>query len=328
MTTVAASHSAEQRCAADAETAMEWLEAMYRGDFESAWRATDRIEAPRRALDSAGMFAHAPHHLLWNGAAFDDRDVVVRCNHGLGDTLQFMRFVPSVVRRAHSVSVLVQPPLVDLLSGTPGLGRVLNGWAEHPLPENAVEIEVMELAYASRAATGTLPSALWLPHDRIRMRLPALARHLHGDRKRVGLIWTPSDWDTSRGIPLYELEPLQTVRHVEFFSLQQGRAASTWREAPFPLHPLSVHTQDIVDAAAAMLALDLVITVDGMAAHLAGTLGRPVWVLLKHHADWRWMRDRHDSPWYPTMRLYRQPEADDWRSVAHALAAALDEQSI
>jgi hypothetical protein len=306
------------------EVTDRWLDAMYRGDFEAAWREIDSIEQPRRELQARGAFVPAAHHLLWNGAPFDERDVVVRCSHGLGDTLQFIRFVPEVARRARSVTVLVQPPLVELLSGAPALGRVLNGWIEHALPAHALEIEVMELAYACRATAQALPAAAYLPIERIRLRLPALSPHLASDRRRVGVLWSPSDWDTSRGIPLSALAPLRDVGGVEFFSLQQGRAADAARDAPFPLRPLATHTRNIADAAAAMLALDLVITVDAMAAHLAGALGRPVWVLLKHEPDWRWMRERSDSPWYPTMRLYRQRAAGDWSAVARDVAMALD----
>jgi hypothetical protein len=239
--------------------------------------------------------------------------------------LQFVRFVPALVRRARSVTVLVQPPLVELLSGTPALGRVLNGWVDHALPPRPIEIEVMELAYACRVTTDVLPTDVYLPIQKIRDRLPALARHLTSQHKRVGLLWSPSDWDTSRGIPLTALAPLRQCRRVEFFSLQQGHAAAAAAHAPFPLRPLSAHTGNIADAAAAMLALDLVITVDAMAAHLAGGLGRPVWILLKNDADWRWMRDRTDSPWYPTMRLFRQERPGDWDSVAESLADALDD---
>jgi hypothetical protein len=307
-----------------AEVAGRWFDAMYRGDFEAGWRETDRIEHPRRELEAAGAFIAAPHHLLWNGAPFDGRDVVVRCNHGLGDTLQFVRFVPVIARRARTVTVLVQPPLVELLSGAAALGRVLNGWIDQALPPHALEIEVMELAYACRAATNTLSGDPYLPTERIRLRLPALASQLASKERRVGVLWSSSDWDTSRAIPLSELAPLRGARGVEFFSLQQGRAAHARHDAPFPLRPLSMHTAEIANAAAAMLALDLVITVDAMAAHLAGALGRPVWLLLKHEADWRWMRDRSDSPWYPTMRLYRQRTSGDWSGVAREVAAALD----
>jgi hypothetical protein len=309
------------------DVALRWTRAMQRGDFEAAWRETDRIELPRRECEAAcrGTFVRHPFHLLWNGEPFDGRDVVVRCNHGLGDTLQFLRFVPGIAQRAASVTTLVQPPLVDLLRRTRGLGHLLDGWAELPLPSGRVEVEVMELAHACRTTLRTLPSPLDIGLDRLHVRGHALAPHMSCQRRRVGLLWSASDWDVTRSIPLAALAPLGNLYDVEFFSLQQGRASNDLCEAPFDVRPLHRHTRDVADAAAAMLALDLVITVDAMATHLAGTLRRPVWLLLKHDADWRWMTERVESAWYPTMRLFRQPEPGNWHAVADALAHALSE---
>jgi ADP-heptose:LPS heptosyltransferase len=113
------------------------------------------------------------------------------------------------------------------------------------------------------------------------------------------------------------------VSGVRFFSLQQGAEARAYANAAFAIEPLSEHTCSIVAAAAAMLKLDLVVTVDAMTAHLAGALGRPVWVALKHDPDWRWMSECTESPWYPTMRLFRQPQPGDWGHVAQAIAQRL-----
>jgi hypothetical protein len=140
----------------------------------------------------------------------------------------------------------------------------------------------------------------------------------------VGLLWAASDWDKRRSIALDVLAPLARVAHVKFYSLQQGPQSEEWRGAPFPIEPLHRHSSDIPAAAAAMHKLDLVITVDSMAAHLAGAFGRPVWVLLRNEADWRWMVERRDSPWYPTMRLFRQPRAGDWAAVAEQVGVELD----
>ena len=123
--------------------------------------------------------------------------------------------------------------------------------------------------------------------------------------------------------PLPALEPLFALQGARFFSLQQGRAANDPLLQRLPVVSLSGQTREIVAAAAAMLQLDLVITVDGMPAHLAGTLGRPTWTLLKHEADWRWMEARSDTPWYSTMRLFRQPRPGDWQSVVTSAARAL-----
>lgn len=300
-----------------------WMAAMRRGDWGEAWRLTDSVELPRRAAQREPGFVRDPNHLCWDGTPFAGRSVLVRCEHGLGDTLQFIRFVPALTRIAREVHVMIQPLLLELFAGAPELGMVHNGWTEWwPPPAHDLEIEIMELAYALRATVDTVPRPY--PHlaDRVRGKLPVA---LSDDGAlRVGLVWAASDWDTTRSVPLAQLEPLLRVPGVRCFSLQQGRAAGDPLIARLPIEPLTRWTQDIAVAAAAMLELDLVVTVDNMVAHLAGTLGRPTWVLLKREADWRWMDDHSDSPWYPTVRLFRQARDGDWASVVAQAAAALE----
>lgn len=301
------------------DVADDWFAAMRRGDWEAAWRATDRIELPRRAAQGQPGFERRPEHLRWDGTPLAGRSVLVRCEHGLGDTLQFMRFVPHL--HAREVQFMVQPHLVALLRGAPGLGDVRNYWTDDALPAHEVDIEVMELAYALRVDLAHLPS----PYSHLNPPLPR--RHdLHlpdEGRLRVGLLWAASDWDTGRSVPLPALAPLFAIEEVQLFSLQQGPAARDPLLQRLDIEILSDRTQEIPAAAAAMCALDLVISVDGMPAHLAGTLGRPTWVLLKHDADWRWMDEREDTPWYPTLRMFRQRRPGDWVSVAQRVASAL-----
>jgi hypothetical protein len=301
---------------------LEWMRAMRAGDFAAAWAATDFIERDRRGGGEAQAW-----HLTWDGSPLDGKVVRVRCVHGLGDTLQFTRFVPLVATRARQVRFMVQPPLLELLEGGPGLGEVSTAWTDSP-PDADLEMEVMELAYALRCTPGTLPPPY--PH------LATLA--LRGwklqfrptSRLRVGVLWAASDWDPSRSLRLDTLAPLFDVPGVEFHNLQQGPAAFDPAAAELGLLPLWRDTGEIGAAASAMLAMDLVISVDGMPAHLAGTLGRPTWLLLKHDADWRWMERRDDTPWYPTMRLFRQPAAGDWstpvRRAAERLRALVQER--
>ncbi|HET8747659.1 MAG TPA: hypothetical protein VFM98_18820 [Ramlibacter sp.] len=297
----------------------DWLAAMRRGDWEAAWRATDRIELPRRDAQRVAGFVRAPQQLRWDGTPPAGRSVLVRCEHGLGDTLQFMRFVP-LLQAAH-VHFLVQPHLVALLRDAPGLGEVRNYWTDDPLPPHDVDIEVMELAYALRMNLARLPG----PYPHLHRQLPRDASLELPDegRLRVGLVWATSDWDASRTVPLAALAPVLALKDVQFFSLQQGEAAQDPLLQRFGVERLSPRTTAIERAAAAMCALDLVICVDGMPAHLSAALGRPTWVLLKHEADWRWMEGREDTPWYPTMRLFRQPRAGHWGAVVDQLAAAL-----
>jgi hypothetical protein len=301
------------------DIADDWLAAMRRGDWEGAWRATDRIELPRRIAQRAPGFVRGEDHLRWDGTPLADRTVLVRCEHGLGDTLQFMRFVPLL--QAAQVHFLVQPHLLRLLQGAPGLGEVRNYWTDDPLPPHDVDVEVMELAYALRMTLERLPP----PYPHLHGQLPRHSGVAPRDegRLRVGLLWAASDWDATRTVPLAALAPLFALEEVQFFSLQQGEAARDPLLQRLPIECLSPHTTQVEMAAAAMCALDLVISVDGMPAHLAGTLGRPTWVLLKHEADWRWMDAREDTPWYPTMRLFRQPREGDWVAVGQQVARAL-----
>jgi hypothetical protein len=292
------------RAGLKAEVARNWLRAMRAGDWEAAWRESDRV----------------PSELVWNGTPFDGRRVLVRCLHGLGDTIEFMRFVPSVLERAAHVDFLVQPALLDLLRGAPGLGDVSNAWTDDPPPCD-FEIEVMELAYALRVQAANVPAPY--PHlaAQVRGRAPV---PLHEDENlRVGLCWASSAWDTSRSVPLADFAQLVRSPGVTFYSLQQEDAARDPLVAELGIVPLSTHTQAIADAAAAMLQMDLVMSIDAMPAHLTATLGRRTWLLLKHDADWRWMDGRADTPWYPTMRLFRQPSPGDWRGTLDAVAQEL-----
>jgi hypothetical protein len=301
------------------DVAGAWFAAMRRGDWEAAWRATDLIELPRRAAQRQPGFVRARDQLRWDGTPLAGRSVLVRCEHGLGDTLQFLRFVP-LMRAAH-VHFMVQPQLLNLLRDAPGLGDVRNYWTDDPLPPHDVDIEVMELPYALRMTLPRLPG----PYAQLHGQLPrGPGIHLpETGQLRVGLLWAASDWDASRSVPLDLLAPLCSLGEVRFFSLQQGEAGKDPLLQRLGIECLAPRTGALEVAAAAMGALDLVITIDGMATHLAGNLGRPTWVLLKHDADWRWMTGREDSPWYPSVRLFRQPRPGDWEALMLDVATAL-----
>lgn len=294
---------------------------MRAGDWEAAWQQTDRLELPRRKQQQLPGFVPQAHHLRWDGTPFAGRSVLVRCLHGLGDTLQYLRFVPAIAAQARELHFLVQPMLLNLLRGAPGLDQVSNAWTDHP-PAHEVEIEVMELAYALRCTAATVPPPY--PHLGARVAgtvaLPLASRD---GSLRVGLLWAASDWDPSRSMPLEALAPLFRVPGLSLYSLQQGPARCDPAAQRWGIVPLWQHTESIEAAAAAMLEMDLVIAVDGMPAHLAATLGRPTWLLLKHDADWRWMDHGSTSPWYPSMRLFRQAPGGSWAAVAQQVADLL-----
>lgn len=281
-----------------------WMRHMRRGEWEAAWRLSDAELS--RPLDWT-----IPRHLqrVWTGAPVEGRRVLVRCYHGLGDTVQFIRFLPALRRLAASTVVWAQPALLPTLRTMPDVGQLLPLHDGVPECGYDVDVEVMELPHLLRVTPTTLPAEVPYLHPPRRV--------LPGDALKVGLVWAAGDWDTRRSVPPALLYPLAEIPGMELHILQRGAALEEW---PQNLGAMTGE-DDILSAASLMTALDLVVSVDSMPAHLAGALGRPVWTLLRHDADWRWMEVGENSPWYPTMRLFRQHRPDDWRGVADRVIA-------
>jgi hypothetical protein len=288
---------------------------MRAGDFEAAWRVCDAVLARRVARGEE--CTHAPRHeqFIWRGAPLDGRRVLVRCYHGLGDTLQFIRFAAPLAAVARETIFWVQPALIDIAARVAGVQRVLELHDGVPDADYDVDIEIMELAHALRITSESLGAHVpYLP-------VPADARRSSLARSgapRVGIAWAAGGWDSSRSLRAAQVAELLRLRGVEFHSLQFPAIAAP-ELAALP----ELGCRDISELARRIATLDLVISVDSMVAHLAGGMGRRVWTLLPHACDWRWMTDRDDTPWYPTMRLYRQPAQGDWPSVLARVATDL-----
>ena len=279
-----------------------WLAAMRAGDFRAAWAVSDAVLAAR---DPAGRDDPAqPYHLrwVWDGSDPAGRDVLVRCYHGLGDTLQFCRFLPLLRPLVRNLVLEVQPELMGLLRDLPGPDRLIPFQPDAPHSPSGCDVEIMELPHLLRAVPGPASYLHAVPAPR---PAPGLL---------VGVCWQAGGWDPGRSVPLPLLAPLAALPGVRLVSLQRGPAAADAAVpgAP-PLLLAAERGMDVAAAARLMMALDLVVTVDTMVAHLAGALGRPAHVLLQADADWRWMADRADSPWYPSLRLHRQAVQGDWR---------------
>ncbi|HVV45466.1 MAG TPA: hypothetical protein VHC72_09675, partial [Bryobacteraceae bacterium] len=187
------------------------------------------------------------------------------------------------------------------------------------------QIEVTELPRAFRTAADTIPREipyLDIPPHAVLQSRAALGED---EAPKVGLVWASSDWNPARSMTFGEMEPLLDAGDCSFFSFQRGRQRAELALLPPARMPYdtAAHSHEIADTAAALMNMDLLITVDTMAAHLAGALGRPVWTMLPWEADWRWMLDRQDTLWYPAMRLFRQPAPGDWRPVIEYVAAEL-----
>jgi ADP-heptose:LPS heptosyltransferase len=287
-----------------------WMAAMRAGDFDAAHVISDAVLAAR---DPAGRDdPNLPYHMrwVWDGRAIDARHVLVRCYHGLGDTVQFARFLPLLAQRAASVHVEAPPALLPLLALVPGPDLLIPFRPALPAKARECDIEIMELLHALRVRSDAIPppSDLRVPPFRIGTRA-------------IGLCWTAGEWDPSRSVPLADLLLACAGSRMRLVSLQRGAAAEAALASRF-INPGDNNTS-LIRSAGLIMGLDLVITVDTMIAHLAGTLGVPVCVLLRRHADWRWMEGRRDSPWYPSMRLYRQETEGDWGPPLRRLGADL-----
>lgn len=301
-----------------------WLAAMLNGDFEAAWRESDALRQ-RNAPDP---------HRLWNGEDLHGARVIVRCLHGLGDSVQMMRYAPLLRRIASHLTFEVPPRLQELASSFTGVDNVITWGEAAPAvsPEWDVQVEIMQLPYLFRTHCADLPLATKYLHLSSHSSLntsqlmsrAVQSNHDSRRRPRVGVVWAASEWNQARSLPVHLLASLLANPAIEFWNLQGGEAAALD-------HALGMHSADalcgqgLLSLATTIANLDLVLTVDTLAAHLAGALGCPAWVLLEHAADWRWLSaPLQTSPWYPTLQLFRQPTAGDWQSVVRTIVHKLD----
>lgn len=292
------------------------------GDFERGWEEFVWIRRSKE-LSAAHLNGES-----WDGKPIPGKTLVLRAEQGFGDIIQFVRYAALAKKRAGRVLVEGPESLAKLLRTTPGVDDVLIGGA--PLPEDCASIPLFNLPKIFRTTQQTVPSKL--PYFSPQGELPASMREALAASKgfRVGLCWQGRPTHTEddlRSIPAVALQTLGGIEGASFFSLQKGPG----EEGIHALHCLGIaalatHARDFHDTALAIQELDLVIAVDTAVAHLAGAMGKPVWLLLPFVGEWRWMREREDSPWYPTMRIFRQKTHGDWPGVLASVRAALEER--
>jgi len=284
-------------------------------EYEWRWQRAEFLRPPRVAPE-------------WNGEPLAGRRLLISAEQGLGDTLQFVRYARQFA--AHEqVFVEVAPPLIPLLSQS-GFGNLIGEGGA--LPPVDFQISMLSLPRVRGTTLATIPCDVpYLAGDA--SRIHAWRTRLAGlSGLKVGIHWhgnPRSPLEPWRSPPLAEFAPLASIGDVRLVSLQKGHGTEQIAHvAPrFAVHELGANFDTsggaFMDTAAVIAAVDLVITSDSAVAHLAGAMGAPVWVLLPVSADWRWLRDRADSPWYPTMRLYRQTKLGQWRDVFDRVAANL-----
>jgi tetratricopeptide (TPR) repeat protein len=260
----------------------------------------------------------------WDGASLNGRTILLYAEQGRGDAIQFIRYAPLVARQGGRVILQCRTELSRLLQTVPGIARIVS--PEDPLPEFDLQIPLMSLPLAFNTDIQSIPADVpYLTTDPLltaqwKNRIDALP-----GRFKVGLAWAGSPnfkTDQLRSMALQQLSPLFGIPGVDFLSLQKWDARQSG-ERNLNLIDWTSDLHDFADTAALIAQLNLVISVDTAVAHLAGALAKPVWLLLPYSPDWRWMLDRTNSPWYPTMRLFRQTKHADWSDPANAAAEAL-----
>ncbi len=284
------------------------------GDYEHGFA---EYEHRAHAVVSRQRFATPP----WDGRELGGKTILLHAEGGFGDAIQFARFVPMVKACGGVATLLVQPELIRLFSTLDGAALVLPK-TNNPPPFD-VQCPLLSLARVFRTTIQNIPNKPYLSADR--KAVAFWSTRLGGDKRRkVGLAWAGSPVhrnDRNRSIPIALIAPLGEMADTRFLSLQPDQPGK-----PPPgvdVVDWSGELRDFADTAGLIANLDVVISVDTAVAHLAGAMGKKVYLLLPHVADWRWLRDRTDSPWYPTMRLFRQPSAGDWNSVITEVVRAL-----
>jgi Flp pilus assembly protein TadD len=297
------------------------------GDWEGGWPEYEW----RWKCDALGV-SRGFAQFLWGGEPLAGRTVLLHAEQGMGDVLQFVRYAPLVAARGGRVVLECHPELCRLLRSAPGIAELIPGG--HPLPPFDVHCPLLSIPGVVGTRPNSVPAGVpYLAADpplveSWTMRIAEQDTRLGRAGLRVGLAWAGSPAhqnDRNRSITLGQLAPLAGAAGVRFYSLQRGPAADQAAHPPagMDLVDWSADFRDMADTAALVSCLDLVITVDTAVAHLAGALGKPVWTLLPHAPDWRWMLERSDSPWYPTMRLFRQPRRGDWESAIRHVAVSV-----
>ncbi len=289
-------------------------------EFEWRWRCP-------------GMKPHGMTAPQWLGGPAAGRVILLHDEGGFGDTLHFVRYAPLLAERGVSIVLRVQAPLARLLRRCfPQLAITAD---DEPLPAHDLHCPMLSLAHVFDTCLETVPANapyLTPSENGLRRWRDCLAADRDGATVSVGLVWAGSPrlgmpqaraMNLRRSIGLAGLAPLAKVAGVHLVSLQHGPAGADTPPPGLSLFDPMAKMVDFEDTASLVAALDLVITVDSAVAHLAGALGRPVWVLSRYDACWRWLAGRQDSPWYPTLRLYRQPRPGDWDQVLAEVARDL-----
>jgi tetratricopeptide (TPR) repeat protein len=291
------------------------------GDFAQGWKEYEW----RWKLKDRSRYDFPQQ--VWYGSDISGKTVFLYAEQGFGDTIQFIRFAPLVAEQGARIIIECQKELKSLIRQVRGVHSVIT--REEPLPEFDVHYPLLSLPLFFNTTPANIPAKIpYIVPDTIMVQNWTERVKNDSARLKVGIVWSGNPKykaDQFRSISLDNFLQLMRIEGISFFSLQKGEAASQAKELPeeIKLIDYTEEIHDFSDTAALIENLDLVISVDTAVAHLAGALGKPVWTLLPDSPDWRWMLNREDSLWYPTMRLFRQSSMGEWGGVIKSVEKEL-----
>ncbi|WP_244816640.1 tetratricopeptide repeat protein [Caballeronia sp. Lep1P3] len=319
------------------------------GRYQEGWRFYESryIESNEWDIENFEFPYAAPRNIpipKWNGESLANKSLVIAPEQGLGDAIQFVRFMPRLKSLGVSrLAVVCDSALVRLFQTVDGIDEVIDARE----PSRAIGYDVwcymMSVPYHLGITLANIPSAvpyLRLPASLTEQWNATLSRQTLDGRMKVGIVWAgaenlgnvrpgrvPTGGNHQRSMRLHDLIDVLKVSGVVFVSLQMGAPRQQLQDIPPELRPMDMmdSVRDFADTAAIVQKLNMVITVDTSVAHVAGALGKPVWILSRFDSDWRWLMNREDSPWYPSARVFRQTRPDDWSDVVQRTVRALSD---
>ena len=289
-----------------------------RGWQEFTWRSQAKLDA---ILDSQKQ-----NKTLWNGSPFRNKQLLIRYEQGFGDNIQCIRYIPEVKKLGGTVIVETHSLLMDLFKQIPEIDVLTEASADGTAQvEYDISAFIMDLPGIFKTTLNNIPADIpYLYADIEKTNL--WQKNLHENSFKIGIIWAGSPKhtnDMNRSCSLALFEPLSQIPGIKLFSLQKGKAADQLTQINWPVKNLAPKLYDFTDTAALIESLDLIISVDTACLHLAGALGKPAWGIIPFVPDWRWLTERDSSPWYPSIRLFRQPQDHNWRVVFNQIAQQL-----
>ena len=299
-----------------------------KGDFLLGWKGYEqRLNVP----EYRSCFPNVEGIPCWDGSPFVGKKLFVWDEQGFGDTLQFIRYLPATKARGGEVIFGVDKALMELLRHSPGIDRLVERPANEPGEiEGDLHVPLLSLPEIFGTSLDSIPGKI--PYLFASTSKSCYWRtRIRGDCLQIGLVWSGNPMhpnDRNRSCQLVKFVPLAHLSHVRLFGLQKGEASKQVNNLPTDIKVINLDEEihDFSDTAAIINNLDLIISVDTSVAHLAGAMGKPVWVLVpKRLPDWRWLMEREDSPWYPTMVLFRQSRSGDWDSVIMRMVKELSD---